>query len=165
MKRVYTIRMVRPVFETTVVEVESFSEGVAIEKALERASRLGAEAWESQDIDPTEYGTEVVSIVENQQVYETSSNPHRELREFRAGGHGMRSRKYLLLAADLETGEAELVLQPWFGRLDGPRQAELCASWSQPLDLILENDGLEDRQAEPGIHTTRITNVVAFPRK
>lgn len=165
MKRVYTIRLVRPVFETAVIEVEAFSENVAIEKALEHAETLELDAWRTQEFDDVAYGPHVESVIENQQIYENSLNPHRELQEFRADKAGVPARKYLLLSAVAASGVGELHLEPWFARLDGRKQADLCADWFEPLALVVENDGLTEDVEETAEEAIGDENVVAFPRK
>lgn len=167
MKRVFTIRLVRPVFETAVVEVEAFSESVAIETALDHAETLKREAWRTQEFDDAAYGPHVESVIENQEVYETSVDPHRELREFRAGSAGTPARKYMLLSVDADSGVGELHPEPWFARLDGRKQADLCADWLEPLALVVESDGLSEPVEDEDTSDEVIEdgNVVAFPRK
>ncbi|MGI9384575.1 MAG: hypothetical protein ACR2PO_15600 [Methyloligellaceae bacterium] len=165
MKRVYTIRLVRPLFETAVIEVEAFSENVAVETALEHAETLRSEAWRTQEFDDAAYGPHVESVVENQEIYETSLNPHRELREFRTNSAGKPTRKYLLLSVDADSGMGELHPEPWFAGLDGREQADLCADWLEPLALVVESDGLTEHVEEAPDEVIDDENVVAFPRK
>ena len=165
MKRVYTIRLVRPVFETAVIEVEAFSESVAIETALDHAESLKREAWRTQEFDDAAYGPHVESVIENQEVYETSLDPHRELREFRANSAGTPARKYLLLSVDADSGVGELHPEPWFACLDGRKQADLCADWLEPLALVVESDGLTEPAEDTSDEVIEEGNVVAFPRK
>ena len=161
MGKTFTVRLVRPVFETVVVEVEAWSHKDARRKALDSADKLPVEDWAAVTFDEREYSPHVASIIDNQEIYETSLNPHAKIRASRLADQVPETIKYMILAADLESGEGHCLPQPWFEYAETSLQADLCSGWIDPLNFIVENDGLGEVEVQP--RSERQSNVIDFP--
>ncbi len=143
MTRVFTVRLARPVFQTAVVEVTALNRASANRKALRHAAAIANSDWVTREFNHHEYGVHVEDVIDNQAIYENSARPHREIREFRYGGVSGSAIRYVLLAADLKAKEGYLLSQPWFANTSNMLQGDLCSDWSEPLEFIAENDGLD----------------------
>src|SRR5690349_6775878 len=98
----YRVRLVRPVFEIAVVEVEATSEEEAVLEALCQAETVPENAWEGK-FDPESYFYDAHYI---QEVWPGSEDNYLK--------HGIEEdRKYLLLRGDLDSGEGAVPFQPW----------------------------------------------------
>lgn len=161
MVRTFTVKLVRPVLETLVIEVEAWSGNSARQKALDIANERPATDWSVATSDAQDYRPHVASTIDNQDVYETSSNPHEELRTFRSADRMPEGIKYMILAADLENGEGHWLPQPWFENAEPALQVDLCSDLIDALSFIVENDGLDDGEA-PATSGCR-NNVIDFP--
>ncbi len=165
MSRIYTVRLVRPVFQQVTVEVQAWSQSSAVQKAIKQTRVLRQSDWNTPDFDDGEYEVHVQSIIDNQHIYENSADPHREIKQFRSNKGDPGNIRYLLLAADLETGAGELLIQPWFTNCSHLLQADLCTDWSEPVKFIVENDGLEKNGLTVSAANEKpySDNVVEFP--
>lgn len=165
MRRTYTVRLARPVFEMVNIEVEAMSKGGAVRKALHRASKLGESDWCENEHSRNDYQHHVEGVLDHQSVYETSANPKREILEFRSGTGASQEMRYLLLAADTKAHAGRVLMQPWFQEAISDLQLELCCDWIEPISFIIENDGLEGEDEHS--LTTRDDqdegNVIVFP--
>jgi hypothetical protein len=119
-KKRFRVRLVRPVFEYVDVEVEAGEEYEALATALARAGTVPADAWRGQ-FAPGEYGIDAVCVTE------ATGNDEEPFNAI-AG-----EKKYLLLRADTDTGEGEVVYQPWIGEISDLMLADLCADWTGEL--------------------------------
>ena len=164
MTKIYTVRLVRPVVKSVAIEVEAWSRSSAIRKAQLRATDLPDSDWTDQELDDDACAPHVGAIVDNQKIYETSANPHKELAEFRSGSGRSGSIRYLTLAADLKRGVGKVILQPWFTVVEQGLQADLCSDWVELLEFIIENDGLEEDEAGylSGGMSHNFDNVIEF---
>ncbi len=124
-KKRFRVRLVRPVFEYADVEAEAGEEFEAICTALAGAGTIPADAWRGK-FAPEEYGVDAVCVTE------TAGNDE-ELFTAIAG-----EKKYLLLKADTDSGEGEVVYQPWIGEVSDLMLADLCADWAGELAEIGE---------------------------
>lgn len=164
MSKVYTVRLVRPVFQSVEIEVQAMSTNSAMQKAQRQAAALPASGWSEQEFEDGLHSVHVESVLENQKVEETSSNPDRDIKDFRSGDRNSNQYGYLILAADLSARVGRVLPQPWFSCIDHVLQAELCSDWVEPISFILENDGLsEDAQIAIGWKTSTKDNVIDFP--
>lgn len=162
MSKVYTIRLVRPVFQSTVIEVEALSRKSAQQKALRRAKTLNDSDWSAPMFDQDRYEPHVEMIVDNQEVYETSPTPHQAIRAFRSGDNGHVA--YLILEANLNDAVGRLLPQPWFRDLSPVLQADVCSDWVDAMAFIVENDGLDEDASWPGCDDDgQDANIIAFP--
>lgn len=165
MTKVFTLRVVRPVFQTAVIEVQAWSQNSAVRKALRNASKLSDAEWSNGATLSGDYAAHVEAVIDNQEIYETCPNPHREIREFRAGIGKHATVKYLVLAADMDTGVGRVMPQPWFIGCDPTLQADFCSDWHEPISFVVENDGLDGEQgrAVGAPELQRQDNVIDFP--
>ncbi len=165
MNKVYTVRLVRPVFQSTTIEVQALNRNSATSKALRWAKGLPESEWTERNIEDNDHTMHVESVLDHQEIYETSSHPHQEIREFQLATGNSETPKYLLLSADLSTRVGRVLSQPWFTKTDQLLQADLCSDWVEPINFILENDGLggDGEPAGVGWEKCQQDNVMDFP--
>ena len=130
----FTVRIVRPVFESVVVEVEADCEEDAIAAALGQADTISDEEW-SGVFEPESYfyDAQCVDIIhgcggEEQISAEDGSDCEGDplaTNEYR---------RYLLLKANTFTGEGEVLYQPWLEEVDDLMLADLCMDWSGQIE-------------------------------
>lgn len=164
MRRTYTVRIVRPVFQRLSIEVEAWNRGSAIRKAAGRAQKALEDQWITCESSVDAYAPHVEAVLDHEEVYENDPNPRRKIASFRAGTGECDTNRYILLAADTEARVGRLLTQPWFNQADATLQTELCSDWLEPVEFIIENDGIEGSEgaAEDGelqVHD----NVIEFP--
>ena len=165
MSDIYTVRLVRPVFQSVSIEVQALNRNSAMQKALRRATVLPESDWIDRQFEDCDNMVHVEAVLDNQKVYETSANPHQEISEFRSVDGNSDNFKYLILAADLSTRVGRVLPQPWFTSADQMLQADLCSDWVEPFSFILENDGLDGdiTQMAVGWEMPGNDNVIEFP--
>ena len=165
MNRVYTVRLVRPVFQSVAIEVQAMSSKSAMNKALRRATVLPESDWSDQKFEDSDHTMHVETVLDHQNIYETSANPHREIGDFRSGNRNSKPFRYLILEADLSARVGRVLPQPWFTCADQMLQADLCSDWVELISFILENDGLESDGAQTAVgwESWRNDNVIDFP--
>ena len=126
----YYVKMVRPVIEEVVVEVEAGSLDEAQLLASEAAATLPENSWERR-ID----GAQHAPIVE-------SAVPGPEVSGDVARGCLWPNVSYALLRADIETMEGKFLPQPWMVALSPLSVADLAADWVADLEQVRDS-GLE----------------------
>lgn len=140
--RRYRVRLVRPIFQAAVVEVEASDEEQAILEALSQAETISEKNW-SGSFDPDSYFYDaqfVEDAEESSDDYIFDEN-----------------RKYLLLKADTDSGEGELLLQPWITEISDLMVADLSMDWGGQLDVLEEAgtvsfyESLEQIHAKPKV--------------
>ena len=119
-KKRFRVRLVRPVFEYADVEVEAEEEYEAAFAALAGVGTIPADEWRGQ-FAPEEYGVDAIHVTE-------APGDDEELSTAIAG-----EKKYLLFKADTDTGEGEVVYQPWIGEVSDLMLADLCVDWTGEL--------------------------------
>ncbi|EHP86538.1 hypothetical protein GeomeDRAFT_1844 [Geobacter metallireducens RCH3] len=119
-KKRFMVRLVRPVFEYVDIEVEAGEENEAVSAALAGAETIPADEWRG-NFAAEEYGVDAVCVTE-------SAGDDKEIFTEIAG-----EKKYLLLKADTDSGEGEVVYQPWIGEVSDLMLADLCSDWSGEL--------------------------------
>lgn len=122
-KKQYRVRLVRPVFEVAVVEVEAENEEVAAVAALCNADSIGDEHWVGK-FDPGSYACDAQYVIAAEEA-EDDDYIFSEIED---------ERKYLLLKADLDAGEGQVTFQPWMGSVDDLMSADLCMDWGNSLE-------------------------------
>jgi hypothetical protein len=108
----FKIRIVRPVFQSVIVEVEADSEEEAVAAALGQADTVSEEEWAGA-FEPEDYFYDAHCIKEV---------------------HPSEYRKYLPLRASTFSGEGEVLYQPWLEEVDDLMLADLCMDWSGQLE-------------------------------
>ena len=114
----YLVRLVRPVFQVAVVEVEANDENEAMFDALHQADTVPEELWFG-DFDQANYGYDAQYVEEAEESGEDN---------YIFTGID-EDRRYLLLCANTNTGEGELLPQPWVNEISDLMVADLCMDW------------------------------------
>lgn len=120
----YRVRLVRPVFEVAVVDVEAENEEIAAAAALNHAESIGEEHWIGR-FDPDSYACDaqyVIPVEEAEDDYVFSEIENEQ--------------KYLLLKADLDAGEGQVTFQPWMESVDDLMSADLCMDWGNQMEAL-----------------------------
>jgi hypothetical protein len=129
----YYVRVARPRIETAVVEVEAVDDEEAEQRALEQATQLSEACWAIEPFDMGAYGPHVDKMVSGDDfdpVVELDRDQATELLAETAT-------HYLLLRADCNAGEGEVVVQPWFV-VDDPDllASDLTRDWLRSLEQL-----------------------------
>lgn len=119
-KKRFRVRLVRPVFQFVDVEVEAGEENEALFTALAGVETIPEDAWHGS-FDPDEYGIDAVAV-------DDAADSDEEI--FTAIAE---DKKYLLLKADTDSGEGEVLYQPWMRDISDLMVADLCSDWSGEL--------------------------------
>ena len=127
--RKFRVRLVRPVFQTALVEVEATDEDDAIFEALVRAEAVPEQAWQGR-FDPDSYYYDVHYVEEEPETDDEYPEAGTE-----------EDRKYLLLRGDIDTGTGAMPFQPWLTEVSDLMVADLCLDWSAAL-ATLEQAGV-----------------------
>jgi hypothetical protein len=151
----YRVRLVRPVFQSAIVEVDATSEDDAIFEAIIQADSVPEQAWDGT-FDPDSYFYDVHYV---QEVTETDDEYlNCEIED---------DRKYLLLRGDIDSATGALPFQPWMTEVSELVVADLCTDWSDEL-ATLERAGVAsyyaslDRQIKAKVK--ELAKVIPFRR-
>lgn len=123
--KTYRVRLVRPVFQAALVEVEAVGEQEAIFATFAQSGTIPDEEWVGK-FDPDSY------FCDAQFVDEAGDGDDYIFTEVDA------YRKYLLLKANTDSGEGELLLQPWMDGITELMLADLSSDWSGELAELAE---------------------------
>lgn len=121
----YRVRLVRPVFQVAVVEVEASDEYGAMLDALHQADTVPEELW-SGNFDQANYSYDA-------QYVEEASEPDADDYIFSGIDE---DRRYLLLGANTDTGEGEMLPQPWISEISDLMVADLGMDWRGQLEKL-----------------------------
>jgi hypothetical protein len=128
-KKRFRVRLVRPVFQYVDVEVEAGEEDEALATALAGAETIPDGAW-CGTFDPDEYGVDAVAVggasEMDEEIFTSIS----------------KNKMYLLLKADTDSGEGEVLYQPWIREISDLMLADLCSDWGAELAEV-EEEGAE----------------------
>jgi hypothetical protein len=155
-QRKFLVRLVRPVFEVAVVEVEAMNEEMAEAAALIQAQSIEDEHWVGA-FDPGSYGCDAQYVIPAEEAED----------DFIFSGIE-NERKYALLKANLDSGEGRMMFQPWMNEIDDLMSADLCMDWGNQLEaLLLEGAesyfGWLTKSLEPP-KEARLAKVIPFRR-
>ena len=120
----YRVRLVRPVFQVAIVEVDAANQDDAIFEAILQADLVPENSWSGR-FDPESYFYDVHYVQEMTE---------REDDYLRTGIED--DRKYLLLRADIDSGQGEMPFQPWMADISDLMVADLCSDWSIDLSAL-----------------------------
>jgi hypothetical protein len=123
-QRKFLVRLVRPVFEAVVVEIEAENEKMAAAAALIQAESIADEHWIGT-FDTGSYDFDAQYVV-----------PANEADDDFIFSGVEKERKYTLLKADLDSGEGRMLLQPWMDTIDDLMSADLCMDWGNQLEAL-----------------------------
>jgi hypothetical protein len=119
----YVVKLVRPVFQAVVVEVSATDETTAAMKAVEQAEKMGDRSWEEIS-ESTDYRCHPVTIRERADI--------RDIDDLLYDGRY----KYLLLQADTQEAEGELLMQPWAVNEDSLVFADAASDWQNQIETV-----------------------------
>ena len=119
-KHRFRVRLVRPVFQYVDVEVEAGEENEALTAAINEAETIPEDAWHG-NFDIEEYGIDAVAL-------DDAADSDDEIFTYIAD-----SKKYLLLKANTDTGEGEVLYQPWMRDISDLMMVDLCSDWNGVL--------------------------------
>lgn len=151
----YHVRVVRTVFQVAVLDVKATCSEEAISSALSQAASIPDEKW-TGGFDPDSYFYETQYVEEVQKpddgYISTGINKHR---------------KYLLLEADTNSGEGEVLFQPWLNEISDQMIADLCKDWSEQLEQTREECAsriLEQLRKQIQAHNKKPADVIPIGR-
>jgi hypothetical protein len=134
----YRVRLMRPIFQIAVVEVEANCEDDAILEAIIQADTVPEQAW-SGEFDPESYFYDAHSIEE---VSEAEDDYISDGIEDDCIPEVIEDdRKYLLLRGDIDSGTGAVPFQPWMTEISDLMVADLCQDWCADL-ADLEEAGM-----------------------
>lgn len=146
----HLVRVARIRVETAVVEIEGDDrdDEDAERQAIEKVESLPDDVWVMQPFDETAYRPHVQSMISREEIAELTQEGRpadAELADLSAAV------QYQLLKANCDTGEGELVLQPWLV-VEQPDllASDLCRAWIgalQDLGLTHLSESLDDLRA------------------
>ena len=129
----FFVQVARPRIDTAIVEVEATDDEDAERKALEKAKRLPQAAWSTQPFDPKNYRPHVETMIAEDE-FPATEQPDRARAAELLAEIGTR---YLLLKANCDGAEGDLMLQPWLV-VDQPDllTSDLCRDWLGSLNEL-----------------------------
>jgi hypothetical protein len=114
--------------DTAIVEVDASDDGDAEQKAIERARLLPDAEWELQPFDHAAYRPHAEAMIAQDELTES---------EVVEDALRRNETRYLLLKGDCETGEGDIILQPWLKTQEPDLLAsDLCAEWIGALEQL-----------------------------
>ena len=138
------VRLCRPRFEVTVLEIDAkdtFEAGII---ARENAGSLPESVWHLQAFDAKSYQPHVeertpqsdVEANVGQEPWDKESFI-KELRSTEATEHT----RYMLLQADINGGDGEVVYEPWFDYLNPTLlEIDIVGDWLESLTTVEDRD-------------------------
>ena len=131
----YLIKLSKPAFKTTVVEVEAESEEAAALEGFLRAAVLPDDAWRANKAQ--DYILDIQLVLQtSEQSYVDDSDYINDIDDIH----------YLPLKADSSTGEGSVPLQPWMMERDSLLLADVLRDWQLALDGMYEEHLKEHTQ-------------------
>lgn len=154
----YYLRMVRPRFETRLIEVDATS--------YEHAKLLGTMAgmvpsddWQMIDHDPYTYAAHVERC-SDEHNFEANGQTVEEGVADLASTAVPEDDKYLLMYADTFTGEGRIVPEPWLLQHGTLMITDLCCDWGRDVEGLAAdtsfNDGDGDTPERSNLATAKI---------
>lgn len=123
----YRVRVVRPVFQAVVMEVDANDEEEAVKEVLDQVKDIPEKEWVGS-FAPKSYCYDVQGVVEVDPDDEDYDENHIfQIEQYR---------NYLLLKANTFTGEGEVIWQPWLGSISDLMVADLAMDWADELEEI-----------------------------
>ena len=124
----YYVQVARLRLDTAIVEVEASDDGDAEQKAIEQARLLPGAEWELQPFDHAAYQPHAEAMIAQDELTDSESVEDALRRN---------ETRYLLLKGDCETGEGDVILQPWLKTQEPDLLAsDLCAEWIGALKQL-----------------------------
>ena len=124
----YYVQVARLRLDTAIVGVDASDDGDAEKKAIERARLLPDAEWEMQPFDHAAYQPHAEAMIAQDELAEA---------EVVEDALRRNETRYLLLKGDCETGEGDVILQPWLKTQEPDLLAsDLCAEWIGALEQL-----------------------------
>ena len=124
----YCVQVARLRLDTAIVEVDASDDCDAEQKAIEWARQLPDAEWELQPFDHAAYQPHAEAMIAQDELPESEAVED-ALRE--------NETRYVLLKGDRETGEGDVILQPWIETQEPDLLAsDLCADWIGALKQL-----------------------------
>ena len=122
----YYVQVARLRLDTAIVEVDASDDGDAEQKAIEQARLLPGAKWELQPFDHAAYQPHAETMVAQDELTDSEVVEDTLRRN---------ETRYLFLKGDCETGEGDVILQPWLNTQEPDLLAsDLCAEWIGALE-------------------------------
>ena len=126
----YRLKLGRFRLQTTIVEIDAPNSDAATAKAIARASHLPTSRWHDE-VDPKFHSPHV------QDYFGPDSDTDDEEVDFsRADDELGENVRYLVLKADVGTGEGSIILAPWLKHESDLTIADLCMDWIAQLERL-----------------------------
>jgi len=135
----YYIKLMRPAFQAAILTVRARSEKEAVSIALKRAPRVDDAEWIGR-FDGELYAYDVQDVYEaggDEDASELGVIETRPPQTVMEQGPAT-DIHYLLLRADIEIGQGDLLAQPWLDTRSSVLLADLCHDWSYDIDALEE---------------------------
>jgi hypothetical protein len=125
--RRFRVKLARPVFETTVMDVRAQNHEQAIEMATRAATSVPDAEWVGT-FEPENYGYSIEIVLDSRDVEAETSGE--ELDEDPMDiSFAAEDTRYVVLQADVAVGEGELPLPPWIKRESALLIRDVVADW------------------------------------
>lgn len=135
-KRLFRVKLARPVFEIAIVDVVAADHDEARDLARRQAPTLPDHAWIGS-FDPVNYGHDVQDLTDSREVDEGDVDP----RALEMKAEPDEDVHYALLRADMFGGEGQLLRQPWMLGQATLLITDLAGDWVDELEDIRETNG------------------------
>ena len=170
----HLVQVARIRIETTVVEIrgDDIGDEEAAAEAIEVAEQLPQRAWAKQRYDRTAYRPHIQTMISREEIEELREMGNTATADslLDADTDDATRFRYLLLKADCDTAEGEVILQPWLD-IDQPNllTSDLCREWLKSLEdlgLTHMSERLDDLAAgSPPLPSDQVLFGVKPPRK
>lgn len=156
----YYAKVVRVRLEVACVEIDGDGTRTgqeAADRALDRATADDL-AWKLLPYDEEAYAPHIEMLVSDPEI-EAAGESAAVIRRWMRSPESSAHDRYLILHADLETGEGRTILQPWLSEAAGLPLADLCGEWMDDLADLSE-------LAVEAPHSSRTGSaiIIPFPR-
>lgn len=158
--RTYFVMLARPVVQNALVSVQADTHEDAVAQALARAAALPTPAWKGR-FENERYAYDV-TVVLAQDELGPDVNPELLAKSLKD------NYEYMLLQANLETGEGRVVFQPWLAHCSDLMIADVTQDWVDQMQGIRDEgldsffDELEEAMTQQDRHHTRSAEVIQF---
>ena len=166
----FVVKIMRPIFQTAVVLIEASDEKQAVARAFRLARRLREDEWEG-GFDRQNYGISLQHVLNVTDALHERGLGQTEYGEVSLAAElaSWDDTRYLVLKADIDSGEGETHAQHWLRKCSDMMLADLAMDWRVQLEPV-ERKGIEGyrgmwgsaRQPKP---SKRGENVVPFRKE
>ena len=132
----FFVRLMRPIFQSVVVLVKARSDNDAARKARRLAPGLKPEEWKGE-YDAISYAYDVQEVLNVDRIKQSSelSETTKELEKYLWERDDFR---YLLLKADVTSGQGDVLIEPWLKRKSAVMRMDLVGDWAAGVEVLEE---------------------------